>query len=93
MSQVYSDPSRSEEPYSLPDVEVFEAPVMECPDCGATLPGWEDTECWCGAEMIPQDRDAWWWWACFPGCLPDGDANGPFDTEEEALEDVQEDYF
>jgi hypothetical protein len=26
----------------------------------------------------------WYWWACFPGCLPDGEAMGPFETEEEA---------
>ena len=26
----------------------------------------------------------WYWWACLPGCLPDSDPAGPFDTEEEA---------
>jgi hypothetical protein len=31
----------------------------------------------------------YYWWACFPGCLPDGEPNGPFETEEEALEDAQ----
>ena len=29
-----------------------------------------------------------YWWACFPGCLPDSDASGPFDTEKDALEDA-----
>ncbi len=28
------------------------------------------------------------WRACFPGCLPDGDAFGPFETEEEAINDA-----
>lgn len=32
----------------------------------------------------------WYWWACFPGCLPDGEPMGPFATEEEALADAQE---
>ena len=32
----------------------------------------------------------WYWWPCFPGCLPDGDAEGPFDTGEEAQEDAQD---
>ena len=32
----------------------------------------------------------WYWWPCFPGCLPDGDANGPFTTEAEALADAQD---
>lgn len=30
----------------------------------------------------------WYWQACFPGCLPDGDPMGPFDTEQEAMEDA-----
>ena len=30
----------------------------------------------------------WYWWPCFPGCLPDGDAVGPFQTEREAVEDA-----
>ena len=32
----------------------------------------------------------WYWWACFPGCLPDGDPFGPFETEAEALADAQD---
>ena len=27
----------------------------------------------------------WYWHACFPGCLPEGDLSGPFETEEEAV--------
>jgi hypothetical protein len=30
-----------------------------------------------------------YWWACFPGCLPDGEASGPFATEDEAIADAQ----
>jgi len=30
----------------------------------------------------------WYWWACFPGCLPDGEACGPFDTSEAAYQDA-----
>lgn len=36
------------------------------------------------------DEPGWYWWARFPGCLPDGDPSGPFDSEEEALNDAQE---
>lgn len=32
----------------------------------------------------------WYWWACFPGCLPDGEPNGPFATEAEAIADAQD---
>ncbi len=30
----------------------------------------------------------WYWWACFPGCLPDGEPNGPFETAEQAYNDA-----
>ena len=29
-----------------------------------------------------------YWWSCFPGCLPDGDAVGPFQSEAEAIADA-----
>ena len=29
-----------------------------------------------------------YWWACFPGCLPDSEACGPFASGDEALEDA-----
>lgn len=32
----------------------------------------------------------WYWWSCFPGCLPDGEPMGPFATQAEALADAQE---
>ena len=30
----------------------------------------------------------WYWWACFPGCLPDGDPAGPFESEKNAIDDA-----
>ena len=38
-----------------------------------------------GCPMEP----GWYWWACFPGCLPDSEPNGPFKTEAEAISDAQ----
>jgi hypothetical protein len=32
----------------------------------------------------------WYWWECYPGCLPDGDAFGPFTTSYRALKDAIE---
>ena len=29
----------------------------------------------------------WYWWSCQPGCIPDSDFFGPFETEEEARDD------
>jgi hypothetical protein len=33
------------------------------------------------AQLTP----GWYWWACQPGCLPDGDAVGPYGSEVETL--------
>lgn len=31
----------------------------------------------------------WFWWPCWPGCMPDADeATGPFGTEAEARDDA-----
>lgn len=30
----------------------------------------------------------WYWHACLPGCLPDSDSFGPFDTSEAAYHDA-----
>ena len=31
----------------------------------------------------------WYWQACFPGCLPDGEPCGPFTTEADAISDAR----
>ena len=35
------------------------------------------------------DESGWYWWSCFPGCIPDSDPYGPFLTEAEAIADAQ----
>jgi hypothetical protein len=37
-------------------------------------------------------EEGFYWWACFPGCMPDGDPEGPFETEQEAIADAQDDF-
>lgn len=32
----------------------------------------------------------YYWWACFPGCMPDGDPIGPFETEDEAIDNAND---
>jgi len=75
MSQHYSDPSRADLPHSLPDVETFYVDGTDPDEVN------EDGE--------PLEA-GFYWWPCFPGCLPDGDPIGPYDTEEEAVEAAQE---
>ena len=33
-------------------------------------------------------QPGWYWWACMPGCLPDGEAHGPFSTSSRAYNDA-----
>lgn len=38
-------------------------------------------------------RAGWHFWACFPGCLPESDACGPFPSELAALRAAYESAF
>lgn len=40
--------------------------------------------------LFSNDNEGWYWWACFPGCMPDGEASGPFATSQEAYDNAQE---
>ena len=49
----------------------------------------EDGEEYGSFEVFWNDQEQWFWWPCFPGCLPDCDEpNGPFYSEDEALSDA-----
>lgn len=43
-------------------------------------------------KIVRDKVEGWYYRVCFPGCLPDSDDTGPFDTEEEALNEAREDY-
>lgn len=34
-------------------------------------------------------KAGWYWWYCLPGCMPDSDPFGPFDTWQEAEADAR----
>lgn len=103
MMQAYSDPERENDPHSLPDVEVFELTADEAVQQDEDLM-WEAGKKFPLMYMNSRERDkaiawaieesgtegGWFWWSCFPGCLPDGPAMGPFKTQQEALEDAQD---
>jgi hypothetical protein len=79
MAQAYSNPEREDDDFALPDVEVFyfDGVRYSSDDC------WADSD----GETMPK---GWYWWTCFPGCMPDSDPFGPFKTEAEALKDAQD---
>ncbi len=78
MTQAYSDPSRESDEHALPDIECFYNDEHR-PD---HIRGEE-------GERMPS---GYYYWYCFPGCLPDSEAYGPFDTEELAIKDAQDNY-
>lgn len=41
-------------------------------------------------DADPTDYEGFYWRACFPGCLPDGDPMGPFPSEQAAIDDANE---
>jgi hypothetical protein len=78
--QVYSDSTRENDQHALPDVEVLH--VSE-----------KDTyakDAFHSAEDGSFFGEGWYWWACFPGCLPSADPWGPYATEHDALKDVRD---
>ena len=80
MSQIYTDPTREQDAHALPNAEVFYNDT--------TLPyGLRYEE---GLEANEPRPAGWYWWACFPGCLPDSEPCGPFETEQEAIDDAQD---
>ena len=43
-----------------------------------------------GSFEIFQDLSGWFWHSCFPGCIPDSEAHGPFKSEAAAFDDAQD---
>ena len=80
MSQAYSNPKRANEPHALPNVEIFYiSPAQASNRCSQYDDGTSD-DC---------SSPGWYWWSCFPGCLPDSDPFGPFETKALALADAR----
>lgn len=79
--QAYSNPKRESDPYSLPDVEVFYHQHERLEECTLECTRDEDGNCL---------GTGYYWWSCFPGCMPDSGPCGPFATREEAIADAQD---
>ena len=78
MAQHYSDPTRATDPYALPDLEVFYRTDAAC-----RADGWHQI------GDAPGANEGWYYWFCFPGCMPDSEPMGPFPSEVEALADAR----
>ena len=110
MAQLYSDPKRASDPYSLPDIEVFQLTAYEVAESSAYEDEQHDfLKRFPLATFNSRDRDAmieamveelgitggWFYWYCLPGCMPDSDPYGPFETRtsaEQAAIDAAADF-
>jgi hypothetical protein len=71
-----SDCQKMEDPHFIPaGIEVFYRTIAENREYGVV-----------DSDGDPLDS-GWYWWSCFPGCLPDSEPMGPFDSEIEAIAD------
>jgi hypothetical protein len=86
MSQHYSNPKRAGDPQALPDIETFYV-AHDRNDWVGVFAGSRPADDIGQSELEP----GWYYWHCFPGCLPDSEPNGPYETEQEAIEAAQED--
>jgi len=83
MPYVHSDPSRESQHHALPNVEIFYLTSV-----AAHLMN-KDAD----ADYEPGERglytEGWYYAFGLPGCLWDGEPEGPFETREEAISDMR----
>lgn len=106
MSQHYSNPDRESDPHALPDLEVFQLTAHEVAERDEELIyEYLSRNEFRFAGMNSRDRErmldamceeegikgGWFYWYCFPGCMPDSEAIGPYATRDEALKAAQDD--
>jgi hypothetical protein len=105
MTYHYSNPEREGDDFALPDIEVFQLTAHEVAamDEDAVfefmqrpeyrLAGFNGPAREAMLEAIVEEygiKGGWFWWSCFPGCLPDSSPMGPFASHAEALKDAQD---
>jgi hypothetical protein len=92
--QFYINPKARHEPFAQPSGETFYVSGAEC----IVAAYGDDQDSWLSEVLANHDGpvtdyEGWYWWHCRPGCLPDGEPSGPFQTEAAAIEDAQEMYL
>lgn len=103
--QAYSSPARAADPHALPDVEAFELTATEVAALDEDLVveysrRHEFRLCHMNRRVLERMLDAivaeqgitggWFYWFCFPGCLPDSRPEGPFESPQAAITAAQE---
>ena len=105
MHQEYSHPEAQDDPWSLPDLEIFELTALEVAAQDEELVheySKRDEVRLCHMNSVVREKmleaiveeagieGGWFYWYCFPGCLPDSEASGPYNSYNEALAAARE---
>ena len=105
MSQHYSNQEREDDPYALPDIEVFQLTAREAAEQDEELVfEYSRRHEFRLADMNGKIREAmfdamieeeairggWFYWHCIPGCLPDTSAIGPYSSRKDAIRAAQD---
>jgi hypothetical protein len=104
--QAYSDETRAQDPYSLPDIEVFQLTAQDVAEQDEErIYEYMKRSKFRLATMNSKTREAmfdtmieeegieggWFYWYCFPGCLPDSEPVGPYESAKQAKQAAQDD--
>ena len=84
MAQHYTDASRENDPHALPDIETF---LVDRKGYVGGLPFVMPHEP--GEPAMGIAEPGWYFWFCFPGCLPTSEPEGPYKTEDDAVEEAR----
>jgi hypothetical protein len=60
-------------------------------DCGTWMQEYIREAVQHGSDLFTESAElaGWYYWYCFPGCMPDSNPFGPYPTEAEALHAAQ----
>jgi hypothetical protein len=98
--QFYTDPTRESDTYALPDARVYQLTAREVAEMDDdTIDSYLRRREFQLAAMSDRVRDAmfdamiedngitggWFFDYCFPGCLPDSAAFGPYESRDAAI--------
>ena len=98
--QAYLDESRATDPYALPDLSIEHQEWITLEYQGEThrFDGIDDAldyvrEVYRDGDSIEINTESGYYAAiCLPGCLPDSDWSGPYDSEDDAMQEMRELY-
>lgn len=105
MPQFYSNPERETDTYAMPDCEVFQLTAEEAAEYYEDdIDTFSKRHEFRLASMNAKVREAmieamveeigitggWFYWYCFPGCVPEGTPIGPYESKAAAIKAAQD---